>query len=154
MIARGLSLGGLTVALVFGAVVLVGGPAAEAQSSNGALGDPPQRGACVTREERSRALAGGACDCSCSARAESWTSRCDLVCGVEWYVCRAPRPTDQAVRDRYMKGFAAYTPGDMQLIQESLNEMLSDPMALEEIRNGQLMEDGLAWDTARACPKR
>ena len=116
------------------------------------LAPPTQRNQCVSKQARSEALSAGVCDCSCEAYASNWTDRCDLVCGVEWYACWAPRPADEDVIERYMKGYETFTEGDMDLIRDSLDGMLSDPDMIEQIRQGFLMEDGLEWENARTCP--
>jgi hypothetical protein len=51
-----------------------------------------------------------------------------------------------------MKGYETFTEGDMDLIRDSLDEMLGDPDVIEQIRQGFLMEDGLEWENARTCP--
>lgn len=113
---------------------------------------PPPRKPCVTNMERIEALSGGVCDCSCKALEADWTEQCDLVCGMDWYACRAPLPTDEEVIARYMEGYETFTEADMKLIENSLEATLSDPQMLAEIRHGQLMEDGYAWDMSRNCP--
>lgn len=121
-------------------------------SLSGVLAPPPARNQCISKEVRAEASSAGACDCSCQAYASNWTDRCDLVCGVEWYACWAPRPADEDVIERYMKGYDTFTEGDMDLIRDSLDEMLGDPDVIEQIRQGFLMEDGLEWENARTCP--
>ncbi|MBY9068147.1 hypothetical protein K1X12_14645 [Hyphomonas sp. WL0036] len=114
---------------------------------------PPPREACVSPKERAEALSGGVCDCSCAALETGWTERCELVCGMDWYACRVPQPTDDEVIERYMKGYESFTEADMKLIENSLGATLSDPYMLAEIRRGQLIEDGYAWDMSRNCPE-
>lgn len=129
----------------------------EAPSSpGGMLPAPPQLTACISNDERNRALRTVKPDCSCSTYAEAlaqrpWDRARDLVCGFDWYACWAPVRSDQAVRERFLSGFAAYSPEDMALMKDALLEQVSDAAALNEIRKGQVLEDALAWDTARVC---
>ncbi|WP_340692445.1 hypothetical protein [Hyphomonas sp.] len=125
-------------------------------SPEGMMPAPPQLTACISNDERNRALRTVKSDCSCSAYAEAleqkpWDRARDLVCGFDWYACWAPVRSDQAVRERFLSGFAAYSPEDMALMKDALLEQVSDAGALNEIRKGQVMEDALAWDTARVC---
>jgi hypothetical protein len=127
-----------------------------APSPEGMMPPPPQLTACITNDERNRALRTVRSDCSCSTYADAlkqspWDRPRDLVCGFQWYACWAPIPNDQSVRDRYLSGFASYSPEDMALIKDGLLEQVSDAGALAEIRNGQVSEDALSWDTDRTC---
>lgn len=125
-------------------------------SSEGLMPAPPQLTTCISSVERNRALRTVKYDCSCSTYAEAleqkpWDRPRDLVCGLDWYACWAPVPSDQSVRERFLSGFASYSPEDMALIKDALLEQVSDADALEDIRKGQILEDALAWDTARVC---
>jgi len=129
---------------------------AKSPSLEGMMPAPPQLTACISNDERNRALRTVKHDCSCSTYAEAlaqtpWDRPRDLVCGFDWYACWAPVRSDQAVRERFLSGFATYSPEDMALIKDALLEQVSDAGALEAIRKGQIMEDALAWDTARVC---
>tara|TARA_R110001606_G_scaffold227176_2_gene375271 strand:- start:959 stop:1462 length:504 start_codon:yes stop_codon:yes gene_type:complete len=125
-------------------------------SMNGRMPAPPSLGACISRDERNRALRNVSYDCSCTGYAaalkrQTWDRSQDLVCGIQWYACWAPVPSDQTVRDRFLSGFADYSPADRALLNDDLMKQVSTARALDEMRDGQVSEDALAWDTARAC---
>lgn len=127
-----------------------------ASSLEGMMSPPPKLDVCISRDERNRAFRTVSLDCSCSTYAAAlkqapWNRARDLVCGVQWYACWAPIPSDESVRARYLSNFSNYTPEDMALIRGSLLAQVSDPGALNEIRKGQIAEDALAWDMARVC---
>lgn len=130
---------------------------AEATSSmEGGMQAPPLLGACISRDERNRALRNVSYDCSCSGYAaalkrQTWDRPQDFVCGIQWYACWAPVPSDQEVRDRFLSGFADYSPADRALLNENLMKQVSTAQALDEMRAGQVSQDALAWETARAC---
>ena len=109
--------------------------------------------ACVSDQDRVEAWMGEMCDCSCEAQKTNWTARCDLVCAMDWYACRAPRLSDDEVWARFMKGFEDYTADDMARMEHGMSEMRSNPDEMERLRQGQLLEDGAAWDIERSCLK-
>lgn len=103
---------------------------------------------CFTSEEYNRAALGTGCDCTCDEYARLSTKvateqrRCSVICGVAYYRCWAPQPTDAEI------SAAARDMG------EAGPAMLAQPEGRGFMASGIMMQRALEWEEAQRCPVR
>lgn len=118
---------------------------------------PGPRAACITPEAENAALAGTGCDCSCDGYARQLagpaSETCDIVCGIPWYACWAPDPTDTEIRETILAGLEDYDEATRVALAPIMLAQLDDPEAYAGLRGGQMMGRALAWDETRKCPR-
>jgi len=115
--------------------------------ARGIMAPPPPRDQCITKVERNAALAGTGCSCSCDAYARKPVSdRCDIACGIAYYACWNPMPTDAEADAMYMSkadpATASFAPQFSSLTQQEK----------DTFRGFMQLERASAWDEARQCP--
>jgi hypothetical protein len=123
-------------------------PPARAVAGPTSTGRPLRITPCFTSEEFNRAALGTGCDCTCneyarlSAKVPAEQRRCSVVCGVAYYRCWAPQPTDAEI------SAAARDMG------EAGPAMLAQPDGRGFMASGIMMQRALAWEEAQRCPVR
>ena len=118
------------------------------------LPPPPPQAACITAAAEQAALAASGCDCSCDGYAAAGQAggTCDIACGVAWYACWAPDPTDEDVRTSVLASLDDYDPATRAALEPTMTAQLSDPQAVAGLRGGIMMSRAFDWDAARKCP--
>ena len=131
------------------------GASAQTGSAYG-IGKPklpsPRPGACVSEQELTSALTSSSCDCSCEGYARGPDRRCQVVCGLPYYFCWAPDPTDAETMssfDALFEGLDAETRAPLELQMKA--ELRSKPQAMLDQRGILMMQRAAAWEDARRC---
>ncbi len=109
------------------------------------LPPPPSRSQCLSRAERDAALMGSGCDCSCNGYAATPSALCMAACGLAYYGCWAPDPSDAELVAKITD------PATRQAIAQ---------MSAEEKRNFQqgargfeMLSRAAEWEQQQLCPK-
>lgn len=118
-----------------------------AMQERGTMAPPQPRDRCITKAERNAALMGSGCSCSCQGYARKPVSdRCDIACGIAYYTCWNPLPSDAEAEAMFMSkadpALAALTPSFATLTRQEK----------DTFRGFMQMERAAAWDDARLCP--
>lgn len=132
--------------------------AAESESRYGigqAKLPPPPAATCVSEAEYDEAMMGSGCDCSCEGYARGPDRRCRVVCGLPYYGCWAPDPTDAEIQDAALASYADTLAGLPPEVRASVEAELAALTATEEwrlnTRGGLMLQRADAWDRARRC---
>lgn len=116
---------------------------------------PPPTAACVSDAEYTEAMMGTGCDCSCEGYAKGPDRRCMVVCGIAYYACWAPDPTEADVSEASRAGFADTLEGVPPEARAAVEGELAAVMATEEwrasTRSGLMLRRADEWDQARRC---
>jgi len=118
-------------------------PTAELRPAPGMA--PPRISPCYTSEEYSRAGMGTGCSCTCDEYARLSTKalpeqrRCNIACGVAYYRCWAPPPTEADIAAK-VRDIGA--PGPV---------LLAQPDGRAIITSGIMMERAVVWEEAQRC---
>lgn len=118
-------------------------PRAEVRPAPGA--GPLRISPCFTREEYNRAGLGTGCSCTCdeyarlASKAPAEQRRCSVACGVAYYRCWAPPPTDAEIAAK------------VRDIGPAGPVMLAQPDGRSFIVSGMMMERAMAWEEAQRC---
>ncbi len=107
------------------------------------LAPPPARGACLSKAERDEALMGSGCDCSCDGYARNPEARCQTACGLVYYTCWAPDPSDAEL------GAKITDPQARQMIAAMSAEERGQ--MLQHLRAAEMLERATAWEEAQLC---
>lgn len=113
---------------------------------------PPKSGACASEQELNQALAEARCDCSCEGYAKGPERACQVVCGLPYYACWAPDPTDAealASFDALFEGLDAATRAPLE--EQMKSELRTKPQAMRDQKGLMMMQRAAAWDEAHRC---
>lgn len=117
----------------------------------------PAARACITKEAMNEALMGSGCDCSCDGYAAQLSGpasdQCDLACGIAWYVCWAPDPTQQEIETTVLSTLDGYDPQSRALMEPTLREPLQNPEAIAGYRGAMMADRAFTWNDDRMCPE-
>lgn len=117
----------------------------------------PTAGACVTKDQMNEALMGSGCDCSCDGYAAQLagpaSEQCDLACGIPWYGCWAPDPTQQEIETTVLSTLDGYDTQTRALMEPTLREQLQNPEAVAGYRGALMAERAFTWNDERMCPE-
>ena len=109
------------------------------------LAPPPPRSQCLSKAERDAALMGSGCDCSCNGYAATPSALCMAACGLAYYGCWAPDPSDAELAAKITD------PATRQAIAQ---------MGAEEKRNFQqgargfeMLSRAAEWEQQQLCPE-
>jgi hypothetical protein len=118
----------------------------------------PAAQACVTKDEMNEALMGSGCDCSCDGYAAQLSgpasAQCDLACGIAWYVCWAPDPTQQEIESTVLSTLDGYDPQARALMEPTLREQLQNPEGVAGYRGAIMADRAFTWNDDRMCPEQ
>lgn len=106
---------------------------------------PPAPGPCFTVQEYEAAMLGSGCDCSCAGYARqpgqtpAESRRCDAVCGIAWYACWAPEPSEADIQ-AHAADMGPFGP-----------MMLAEPDGRALMIGTILLSRATEWHDARMC---
>lgn len=121
-------------------------PAASAAQLDGTMAPPPPS-ACITEDEYNQAMLGSGCDCSCNGYAAlpgqpaAEQRRCMAVCGMPYYRCWAPQPTEGDIAE----AVAEMGPAGP--------EMLAQPDGRAMLTGAIMLQRASDWHDARMCTR-
>lgn len=121
-------------------------PAPTAASLDGTMAPPPA-GPCITEDEYNQAMLGSGCDCSCNgyaalpAQPAAEQRRCMAVCGMPYYRCWAPSPTDAEIAEAVME------------IGPAGPEVMAQPDGRAMLTGAIMLQRASDWHDARMCTR-
>lgn len=110
---------------------------------------PPADAACVSETELEAALSGSGCDCSCEEYARAPGRRCMTACGLAYYACWAPDPSEAEIRAQVSAVYAELEPAVRDTMLAQLND---SPEFLPAARGQLMLQRAQQWEEARRCP--
>ena len=112
----------------------------------------PKSGTCVSEQELNEALSGGRCDCTCEGYAKRPERACQVVCGLPYYLCWAPDPTDAEALASFDALFEGLDPATRAPLEAQMKaELKSKPQAMLDQKGALMMQRAAAWEEARRC---
>lgn len=117
-----------------------------AASLDGTMAPPPPA-ACITEAEYNAAMMGSGCDCSCNgysalpSQPPAEQRRCMAVCGMPYYRCWAPPPTEGDIAG----AVAEMGPGG--------SAILAQPEGRGFVIASIMMQRASDWHDAQMCPR-
>ena len=114
---------------------------------------PPKTAGCWSEAAVNEAMVGSGCDCSCEGYARQPASQCQIACGLAYYQCWAPDPTEAEIRDQRAALFEAYDPQTRAALEAEFRQAMADDPQVEGAQRAALMlARATEWVDAQRCP--
>jgi hypothetical protein len=119
------------------------------------LAPPPER-ACISETALNDALAGSRCQCTCEEYAAGPAETCEIACGISYYVCWAPDPSDEEVRASARAAFAdtleSLPPEARPAMEAEIGTLTTSDDWLAGARSALMLSRAADWEASRRCP--